>query len=194
MTTPLLFVPAALAVLLVPGPTNTLLASAGLTRGFAKAWPLVFLELLGYLTTITVVTLASRPIMQDTPAIAVAMRLICAPILLVNAVKLWRFSPGGQAAPVRPLGLFLATLFNPKGLVFAFVIMPQDVAPGSPGFLACLALLGALILGAGTTWIAAGALLLSWPQTARRPKLMPRVGALVLSTFAILVTLSAIQH
>ncbi|EMR4172488.1 LysE family translocator, partial [Pseudomonas aeruginosa] len=47
------FVLGTAAILLTPGPTNTLLAAAGLAQGFRRAAPLVGFELAGYLVGIT---------------------------------------------------------------------------------------------------------------------------------------------
>jgi threonine/homoserine/homoserine lactone efflux protein len=55
MTDPLLFGPAALAILAPPGPTNTLLATGATSAGFWPALPLVPTEAAGYLIAISVI-------------------------------------------------------------------------------------------------------------------------------------------
>ena len=80
--------------------------------------------------------------------------------------------------PVRLGEVFLATLLNPKALVFALAIIPPDNT-GLAFYLAGFSLT-ALVTGGG--WIALGALLGS--AAGARAKLVPRIGAVALVGFA----------
>ena len=58
--------------------------------------------------------------------LAVALRLVCALYLLMLAVMLWRRQRRVDLCEITVRRVFLTTLSNPKGLVFAFVILPPQ--------------------------------------------------------------------
>ena len=60
MQDPFLFAAAVLAILWTPGPTNTLLATAGATRGFRHSLPLIPAEAAGYAISILVLLWIGR--------------------------------------------------------------------------------------------------------------------------------------
>lgn len=57
------FAAALLAILVVPGPTNTLLATSGATVGLARSLPLLVCELIGYEAAIAVIRLLMVPVL-----------------------------------------------------------------------------------------------------------------------------------
>ena len=61
MQDPVLFTLTVLLILGTPGPTNTLLATAGATVGFRRALPLLPAEAAGYLIAILAIGLALGP-------------------------------------------------------------------------------------------------------------------------------------
>ncbi len=58
------FILAILLLLCTPGPTNTLMALGGYSRGWARALPLIGGELGGYLTVIVPVATLRRPLLR----------------------------------------------------------------------------------------------------------------------------------
>ena len=128
MPAPVLFVSLSLALLLTPGPTNTLLAVAGATSGLRPSLPLVLAELLGYLIAIHILAYGIGPFVQMMPAAQTVMRLACALCLLVLAIRLWLANtPLITDEVITPWRVFIVILLNPKALVFAFAVLP----PGS---------------------------------------------------------------
>ena len=184
MTDPLLFALAVLALLATPGPTNTLLATAGASVGLRRALPLLPAETAGYLVAISVIGYLLGPIVAGAPAFAMALRLLVGAYLLHVAWKLWR-GAGTPAASgfITPSRIFLTTLLNPKAIVFALGIVPVE----SEGGLLYLAAFTVLCASVALGWIGVGALMGRAAQAGGHGALVPRLGAAIVSAFAVLL-------
>lgn len=189
MEDPLLFALAVLAVLGTPGPTNSLLATAGATAGLRRSLPLILAEAAGYTLAILTIGLLLGPVMAGAPLLATALRLAVGAYLLLLAVRLWR--RGGAAlatgAVITPRQVFVTTLLNPKAIVFALGILPFGAGQGvwPPYMLGFLALLTAV----ATAWISAGALLGAAAGRRGWGRAVPRVGAAAVGGFAVVMLL-----
>jgi threonine/homoserine/homoserine lactone efflux protein len=187
MTNPWLFILAVLTILATPGPTNTLLASGAAVSGLRRSLPLLAAELGGYLVTIDLVGLLLKPVIAAYPAIGVGMKAAVAVYLAWAAVKLWRTTgaPDGARTAVRWGNVFVATMLNPKGLIFALAIIPF----GHPDVALYLLAFAVSVVGVGFLWLVAGHLL--GAAAGRRRHLVPRVASLALVGFAGLIAASA---
>lgn len=179
------FVLATLLLLLTPGPTNTLLAVAGGSRGFARALPLILAEISGYLLTITTVTLFAAILLSDHPNLAVALKLGSAAWVLFLAVKLWtppedEGLSGAAAEVVTFPRVFITTLLNPKALIVGLVLMPQG---GAAIVLPYLLVFSGTVVVVASIWLAAGATLIRSVRT-RYPLLVHRTIAAILVGFS----------
>lgn len=180
---------AACSLLAIPGPTNTLLATAGAGAGISRALPLLGAELCGYLIAIAVLRLVLGPIMAEVPVAGIVLRVAVTLYVLHLAGMLWRTRPQGlrDAAPVRFGHVLLATLLNPKAIIFAFVLLPLpagmlDLAPW-------LVLLALQIVTAGAAWIALGATFGRGVRSLGHPDLINRIGASALVAVAAVIWL-----
>jgi len=185
MTDPVLFALAVLAILATPGPTNTLLATAGASVGLRRALALIPAEAAGYLISISLIGLALGPVVAASPLLGLALRLMVGLYLLHVAWKLWRGAgraiTGGTV--ITPARIFVTTLLNPKAIVFALGVVPFAV-PSWPGYLAAFAgLTASVALG----WIGVGALMGRAAEAAGRTGLVPRLGAAAVSAFAVVL-------
>ncbi len=150
------FLSAVLALLLAPGPTNTLMALAGAQRGMGRVLRLMPAELGGYLTTILPLTWAGAEVLHRWPAAAAGLKLAAAAWVMVLAAKLWGLRGADEAgAEVGARRVWLTTVLNPKALIFGLVLLP---APSAADYLPKLALFMALVLGVATLWGGAGTL------------------------------------
>jgi threonine/homoserine/homoserine lactone efflux protein len=146
------FVLAVLALLAVPGPTNTLMAAAGASRGVVQSLPFLAGELGGYFIAITFWTEIVGAAATSQPLVPVIAKFIACTFLLWSAWKLWSHA-GRTDLKQRGITLsrmFATTLINPKGLVFAFAIFPQV------GFVARLPYLGVfavLVVATAIGWM-----------------------------------------
>jgi threonine/homoserine/homoserine lactone efflux protein len=187
MEDPILFTLAVLAVLGTPGPTNTLLATAGATAGLRPSLVLILAEAAGYTISILALGLALGPVMAGSPLLAGALRTVVGAYLLLLALRLWR--RGGMTVStevvVTPRQVFVTTLLNPKAIVFALGVVPFEAGrsvwlPYMLGFLMLLASVAAV-------WITVGATLGGAAGRRGWSGVVPRVGAAAVGSFALLM-------
>lgn len=181
------FTLAVLLLLLTPGPTNTLLAVAGASRGLKASLPLVFAELSGYLATVSLLVFVAAPWLVGQPIAALAVKLASTVWVLLLAARLWTHPPtAADQGAVNVLGVFATTVFNPKGLIIGLALIPPAVA-GTPGGLAAplpyFGLFSALVVTVACSWLMVGAAVLR--RVARsNPHLLGRIAASFLVLFA----------
>lgn len=121
------FVGLVMTILFTPGPTNTLLAASGIQVGLKKSCRLIPAEALGYLLAISFWGVLIGKVSSQVPALPHFMKLCSAAYIVYLAIKLWRTADVTdhlQYMPIRARELFLATLLNPKALLFASAIFP----------------------------------------------------------------------
>jgi threonine/homoserine/homoserine lactone efflux protein len=176
----LTFLTATCALLALPGPTNTLLATSGAGVGISRSLPLLAAELCGYLLAIALLRLALGPIVNDIPVAAVVLRVAVTVYILCLAVMLWRVNVREQrnGAPVTFSHVLITTLFNPKAIVFAFLLLPLQA--GLFELLPWLAVIALQIVTAGAAWVTLGATLGRGARQLGHPDLVTRTGAVTL--------------
>lgn len=181
---PIAFVAAGVALLVTPGPTNTLLATSGAANGIGRSLPLLAAELGGYLGAIIALRIVVGPVIAALPAVEMALRIAVAAYLLYLALKLWRQGSAqlGANGPVTFGRVLLTTLLNPKGIIFAFTILPQGIALGA--LMPWLAALAPMIVVMGSLWIGVGASLRHGFQGVISPAAGYRISALALTLLA----------
>ncbi len=152
------FVASAVALLATPGPTNTLLATAGASEGSYRSARLLLAELTGYLLAILALRTLLGPVVAAVPAFGLALRVAVVLYLLYLAAALWRHGAreARDAAPVTFSRVLVTTLLNPKAIIFAFTLLPTD---RDAGLLPWLTALGLSIVTIGAGWILLGAML-----------------------------------
>ncbi|GLR50966.1 threonine transporter RhtB [Shinella yambaruensis] len=178
------FVFAILALLLTPGPTNTLLTVGAAARGFRSSLPLLVGELAGYLVVVVPLATIAASLLEGRPALANALRLAAALWVLFLAVRLWRVSAVQEdrstSSPVTVGQVFLTTVLNPKAPIIGLVIMPHgtlaQIAPA-------IGLFSLLVAGAGTSFLVLGSLIGRAPVLS--PQLVYRVAAVCLGVFSL---------
>jgi len=179
-----------LALLAMPGPTNTLIATSGAAAGFKRSLPLLLAAMLGFALSISLLALVIGPVVRASHILDVALRIACALYLLYAAWKLWREGAAAITSdkPVSFRRVFVATALNPKGIVFAFVIVPhlQDgrIVEALP-YMGALLVYCALVYA---VWLAGGAALRAGARASINGGLARRAGAVVLCVFAALIT------
>jgi len=142
---------------------------------------------IGLLLLAAMVGFLLRPVIAANPAIAVGLKIVVALYLAYMAVRLWRRTNDATMAKtaVSWRGVFVATLLNPKGLIFALVIVPF----GSPDVFFYLLAFAAAVIAVGLLWLVTGNLLGAMAGEKRR--LVPRIASVALVGFAGLIAASA---
>ena len=77
-------------ILFTPGPTNTLLATAGLQRGWWQATRLIPFELVGYVLAISVWGYGMAQMTAHLPQLPAIMKTLSAVYLAFLAMRLWQ--------------------------------------------------------------------------------------------------------
>ena len=172
------FIAASTALLLTPGPTNTILAACGASAGFRKASVLPLAEALGYALAVGIFVACASLVRADPVAMG-AIRLIAAGWLAFSAYRLWgepfpRGGSGGRSSFARVL---LTTMVNPKAMLVGTILIPGDVGGAAPLWIGTYV---ALSIAAGMGWVLLGALL---PQGIRKHAY--KAAAIVLGGFSI---------
>jgi threonine/homoserine/homoserine lactone efflux protein len=194
MGTTISFIAASLVLLITPGPTNTLLATAGATVGVRKAVPLLAGEVTGYLIAISILIGLVGPIMAGEPLLRNALHVVAGAYLAASAVRLWNTPPAAlhAAGPITLRRVTVTTLLNPKAMIFAFTLVPGGDTGNVWAALPTLAVLAAIIPPIGACWIALGAVVSRGLSLGDSRRGIQRVSALVLGAFACIITASVI--
>ncbi|MCS4090165.1 LysE family translocator [Rhizobium sp. BK176] len=146
------FVVQVLLLLVVPGPTNTLLCLSGREKGFLPSLRLLVGETAGYLAVIVPLVTFLAPVLDERPSISLGLKAAAAFWILYMATKLWKTSNDNASnISVTVLRVFVTTILNPKALVFGLVIFPrgQDVPLHLAAFLGTLVPVAILWMGGG---------------------------------------------
>ncbi|OXI60243.1 lysine transporter LysE [Burkholderia sp. AU27893] len=146
-------------VLVVPGPTNTLLFSSGISVGLARTLPLVLAEAAGYVIAISVWGFSLLTFAVAHPHVLTVIKVACSSYLLLLAINMWtqgRMEEDKRAKAVTWRNLFVATLLNPKAFLLASTAFPlqafHDAGNGVVAFGAFLLVLVPI----GTGWASLG--------------------------------------
>ncbi|WOE30739.1 MULTISPECIES: LysE family translocator [unclassified Acinetobacter] len=125
-----LFVLAIIAILMIPGPTNALLASSAHQQGIIKTSLFIPAELFGYLYAISIWALFIHIGEPTWPHLVPILHILSIIYVGWLAFRLWKLSYleqyNQQHHHIRPRQLFFATFKNPKALLFAAGIFPDQ--------------------------------------------------------------------
>jgi threonine/homoserine/homoserine lactone efflux protein len=179
------FTGAILLLLMTPGPTNTLMALAGHSRGISKALPLIVSEAFGYLLVIVPVATLAAPFFAANPSLSLTTRILASIWVLVLSYRLW-FQQKKQDTEQSVCGrdVLITTALNPKALIIALVIMPH----GQPlALLPWLAWFVGLVIFAASGWIVFGNYMAKAPGFSLKPTAIRKIAATCLLLFAALL-------
>lgn len=176
------FLFAILALLLTPGPTNTLLALSGASVGFKRSLPLIPAEVAAYLLVTIPLAMVGAELLAQWPQVARLVKFAAAAWVAFLAVKLWRVNAAEAAAgSVTPQRVFITTLLNPKALIIGLTLLPQE---NLNGFALHVALFAGSIIVVASIWSRGGAMLRRG-QSATLPPVLRRAAACWLGILAI---------
>ncbi|MBB4132031.1 MULTISPECIES: LysE family transporter [unclassified Xanthomonas] len=148
-------------LLLMPGPTNTLLLRSGALSGLRRAWSLSLLEYSAYLLQISFWGCLLSHIGDSAPWCLKVMQLISVAYLIKTSYRLWRDldnprhpSPKDQ---ISNLYFFRLTLINPKGLLVVSFIAPEQTFTDITLYLYFVVQLSLTVIPIGCAWVLLGA-------------------------------------
>ncbi|MCH7304016.1 LysE family transporter [Acinetobacter sp. NIPH 1869] len=191
-----LFIGLIITILLTPGPTNTLLASSGIQTGIKASLKLIPAEVIGYFIAITTWGFLLESVSHVVPWLPPLIKLLSATFIIYLAIKLWITSTK-QFDLDQPLinskALFVATLLNPKALLFASAIFPHTAWLNLHEYVVHMGTFLALITPIAFLWIAFGSILISNKISWLNQRNLQRSAAFVLTFFAMPLAYSAIS-
>lgn len=191
-----MFIGLVVTILLTPGPTNTLLASAGIQAGVKQSLKLIPAEVMGYLIATTSWGILLESVSHFIPWLPPVLKLISATFILYLAFKLWTTSTNDIKLDnplITPKALFVATLLNPKALLFASAIFPHAAWEVFHIYFIHIAVFLSLITPIAFLWIAFGTVLISNKVTWLNQRNLQRTAAFILTFFAMPIGYSAIS-
>jgi threonine/homoserine/homoserine lactone efflux protein len=156
VATYLAYVVACVAVIVVPGPTVTLIIANSLRHGTRAGLLNIAGTQIGLLVLLAILIFGLTALVQNAATVFDWVRLAGAAYLVWLGLKLWRSDGtlGARAAGEAPPGGFVwqglvVILSNPKALLFIGAFIPQFLDAGRPA-LPQVAVLGATFMIIGT--------------------------------------------
>jgi threonine/homoserine/homoserine lactone efflux protein len=152
------FVAAAILLLIMPGPTDTLVVSYVLTRGRRSALVSIPGVCLGYIVSLTLTLLGLGALLMTSAELFNALKIAGAAYLIYLGVKTWRapvpetLDDDGRLARDRWRMFtqsFVVTALNPAGIMFYVAFFPQFINVERP-LMPQMAALGACFVVLGT--------------------------------------------
>ncbi|ENX41337.1 LysE family translocator [Acinetobacter sp. NIPH 2100] len=191
-----LFIGLIITILLTPGPTNTLLASSGIQTGIKRSLKLIPAEVIGYFIAITTWGFLLESVSHYVPWLPPLIKLLSATFIIYLAIRLWITSTKEldlNQPSISSKALFVATLLNPKALLFASAIFPHTAWLNLHEYVVHMGTFLALITPIAFLWIAFGSILISNKISWLNQRNLQRSAAFVLTFFAMPLAYSAIS-
>lgn len=184
-------------VLITPGPTNTLLAAAGLRQGVRRSLPLIAAELTGYLLSISLWGRFLAQAAHALPWLPPTLRIASGVYIAYLAVAMWRAAVALPLSTERATGmraLFVATLLNPKALLFGSTIFPAIAFVHLSVYALSMLMFACLLAPIALVWVAFGAALGSGSLGRLNPVKVQRGASIVLGVFSLSLAWSALHR
>lgn len=189
------FIGLVVSLLLTPGPTNTLLASSGIQVGIRKSFRLIPAEAFGYLISITLWGVIIGTVSRHYPLIPTLLKLFSAAYILFLAIKLWKTADVVESytqPTIRAYELFIATLLNPKALLFASAIFPAIVWKNMDAYVAHMLVFLIVLVPIAFLWTFIGSILASNRIRWLTQSNLQKTASIVLVSFSIPLSYSAL--
>ncbi|MBB2701176.1 UNVERIFIED_ORG: threonine/homoserine/homoserine lactone efflux protein [Rhizobium esperanzae] len=174
-------------LLILPGPTNAILAMAsqGLTAGRAIA--LLATVLCAYLAIVLPASSLASSFLRDHPLVAQGVKLVSATWVLYLALRLWGIGSSGVIETVGLRQLALTTLLNPKAIIIGLTMVPSTKEISTT---ASIAILTVVVLAVSSIWLTIGRVILG--REKQMPPFARRCGSATLVAFSAVLTFSAV--
>jgi threonine/homoserine/homoserine lactone efflux protein len=180
------FAIAIVSLLILPGPTNAVLALASTALTLSRCLSLVAAVVSAYLVVIVPVSGIAAPFLNGHPGIAGIVKLISASWVLYLALKLLVPAPAGGQNKLGAGQLFVTTLLNPKAIIIGLTLVPAVQA----GPTSAMAIFAGCATATSAIWLGLGSLLVG--RHAQMPPAVRHCGCAVLVAFSLTLAVSAL--
>lgn len=177
-------------LLIIPGPTNTLLMRSGALFGFAASWRMAFIEGLAYLLQVSVWGTMLFYMSSWSPWAVRATQIATACYLLQLSCTLWRRKNSTlnlDQDRLSGLHFFWLTVMNPKGLLIASLIAPISAFASLKGYAGFMGTLALVVIPVGSVWILLGSRLEGVRKTWLTPLKINRVASVAIGSFTTIL-------
>lgn len=152
-----LFVLALIAVLMIPGPTNALLASSAHHHGTWQTVRLIPAQLFGYLYGIGLWGLLVHLADPVWPALTSVLHIFGIAYVLWLALRLWKTkhlqAHSQKYNHIRPQQLFWGSLKNPKAILISTGILPLHTWESVTAYAWVMLAFSAIMIPSALFWI-----------------------------------------
>ncbi|MDC9594929.1 LysE family translocator [Xenorhabdus sp. IM139775] len=177
-------------VLLIPGPTNTLLLVSGLKNGVVKALPLIIAEACGYTAAIGVWGLSLSTIPVGVFWIQSIIKALCSFYIFYLATKVWSYGRNSYYEDnISFPQMVLASSLNPKALLFVSLFIPTSSFDNINEFIFFTLIFTILLIPIGLLWISLGGLIRRNPSE-NSLLIIYKILAVILIAFSCVLFLS----
>ena len=182
------FAVASTALLIVPGPTITIVVSYALGVGRSSAWSTVSGAVVGDFTAMTLSLLGAGAVLAASAKLFTALKFVGAAYLIWLGVQLWRVEPSAEKVSRSQRSFsgrsmfwncYVVTALNPKSIMFFIAFVPQFVNPEAPALIQFAILETTFLALAGLTltiWAALASRLRSKLQQPATLRVANRIG------------------
>lgn len=141
-------------LLILPGPTNALLCVAGAVSRYSKMLSLLLTQALSYAISLSALNYLTMSFVADDNLLMKYLRILASLILFAIALRLWimRGASHDHAQAISWPVMLIATLINPKVIIFTFGIFPEY-----SGEAIAIAVVSTLSFMTGGVWFLLGA-------------------------------------
>lgn len=150
-----------LTVLVVPGPTNSLLLQSGISRGLnAHSFRLIATEWFAYVIQITMWGVFIDRLVADYAWVVTATKMFAVGFLFYISLTMWFSAKSNVLSATTSITipkLFVATLTNPKGLFFVSFLAPHGTFLVLDSYIMFMSIFSMVIFPVGLIWVATGA-------------------------------------
>lgn len=144
-------------LLLMPGPTNTLLFFSGATSGWLKTQKLILAEMLGYFIAISFWGYMIYVLSTQMPGLITIVKVASAIYIFYLSRKIWLFQQGDiDSARIKAINVFFTTLCNPKALIIATYILPHETFSNVSIYSLSMAIFFITLIPVSAIWCSAG--------------------------------------
>lgn len=181
---------ALLLLLIIPGPTNTLLFRAGMMFGFSSSRRLAFIESIAYMIQVSLWGVALLYVSAYAPWAIKIIQVCAAGYLFYTSYTLWRnknITFGEDKDQFSWQHFFLLTLINPKGLLIFSFIAHDSTFTELGNYVKFMVALLFVTFTVVFAWIYLGARFKDPKQSQRTTLKINRVTALAIFCFASII-------
>lgn len=169
-------------LLILPGPTNAILAMASQGLTVRRAVVLLATVVFAYLAVVLAASGLAGPFLGNHPAVAQGVKLVSASWVFYLALRLWG-AGSSVVEVVRVRQLAVTTLLNPKALIIGLTMVPSLREASASAAIAALA---CAVTAASSIWLSVGRIILG--KEMEMPLLARRCGSATLMLFAAVLT------